>query len=1095
MVTMKTEENTHSYTRPSNKFYPPHIDQSQSLLRTNLLTTKLPNKRHNNKIVVIEAQAGQGKTTLASQFLDYNSHPSIWYQVGPEDSDPVLLLSSLLANLSSNLPDFSSPQLTTILNEGSVGPLDLARCTNILLKDLDLHLVKDIYFVFDDLHLIEYDALTNSLLEHLIDTSPPKVHFIFISRQPLELKSKVLRNGSQIVYINTADLALDIEEIEELYNNVLNQGISREDAAEIQRITNGWIMGIVLASHPISGRRRFWLDFSNVTLSTSSKKGHMLDYFQEEIFDQIPQNLHNPFLELAFLQEIPADLATEITGIENFSHVLFEMTQANFFIYSLDDKQHVFRFHHFFQEFLQKRAESQLTTTDITRIYNHEASYYLDRDMTEKALTCYKNGGDLEAMEKILQEKGMSLIAKNRTITILTLLQSIPEETLFQYSWLTLYAGLLRVDFAPQTTLKFFNSARLHFIDTEEETGELITLSQTIYFHFVISGQYNVGSKFLLRAERLLEKLKSSLPTSIIIMAARNLASGYCFFNGDMEKARHFIKMASTLATRHNIRNFIASTRFIQGYIELLSGNHTKYLIEAEICFGLLNDPLVGESNKLTMRVMHLCYLSMTGDYQNYSLQQELLKESIDRKVVEQTVAAPYFFVWSSSNLFSKGQAEQGLELLNKGLGITSTSSTDHMHSQILQWQAFGKALTGKQKEAQDCLSESAGLRNIAGGPFYIAFHNIIAGGIYTRLKMFDKAQGRLEKGLELARSIPSAFLTLCALMNTSYFKYEYESPEAALKDLESGLSLMKNSGYDHFWSWEPVMMTNLLSLAVKKGIEKDFAQSLARKRLGIIFSDDGKPVPLLKFTLLDSFELSMGKKSLLHAKDFTPYQRELLGLLLTAKGQRIPQDRIQLELWPDNSPENARKSFDTLLNRLRKLLAPHLPSQVKDYLYIQKGILCLANYEIDALEFIETAKTGLSHSRNNDWLQAHNAFRTAASLYRGMLPEDTFKSEQSLAYNDQLVHILVEFATIWATNMANTGQPEEATALVEQILQINLLEEELTQLLYQLYNQNNSPLKARNTLERYRKALTKAGYTKEEITEFMDEITKGQLE
>ena len=112
-------------------------------------------------------------------------------------------------------------------------------------------------------------------------------------------------------------------------------------------------------------------------------------------------------------------------------------------------------------------------------------------------------------------------------------------------------------------------------------------------------------------------------------MAARNLASGYCFFNGDMEKARHFITLASTLATRHNIRNFIASTRFIQGYIELLSGNHTKYLREAEICFGLLNDPLVGESNKLTMRVMYLCYLSMTGDNQNYDCQQELLKKSI----------------------------------------------------------------------------------------------------------------------------------------------------------------------------------------------------------------------------------------------------------------------------------------------------------------------------------------------------------------------------------------------------------------------------------------------------------------------------------
>lgn len=1090
---MKSEESSLSYARPSNKFYPPHIDPSQSLLRHNLLTTKLPGKTHNKKVIVIEAQAGQGKTTLVSQFLDYNNNAFIWYQIGQEDSDPVLLLSSLLTNLSNNLPDFSSPQLTAILNEGSVGPLELTRCANILLKDLDFHLLEDMYFVFDDLHLIEYDALTNSLLEHIIDTSPPKVHFIFISRQPLELKSKILRNGNQIAYVNTADLALSINEIEDLYNNVLNQGISRQDAIEIEKITDGWIMGIILASHPISGRRRFWLDSSNATLSTIHRKGHMLDYFQEEIFDQIPEHLHTPFLELAFLQEIPIDLATEITGVDNISQVLSDMFRANFFIDSLDDKKNVFRFQQFFQEFLQIRAKEQFTPSDIAHIYNQEAHYYLERNMTEMALTCYKNGRDFETMAEILREKGMSLIAKNRAIYILALLKSIPEKTLFQYSWLTLYAGLMQVDFTPQATLLFFDSARKSFVDTGEEVGELMALSQTIYFHFVVSGKYNVGSKFLPRAETLLEQLKSTLPTPIIIMAARNLASGYCFFNGDMEKARHFITMASTLATRHNIRNFIASTRFIQGYIELLSGNHTKYLREAEICFGLLNDPLVGESNKLTMRVMYLCYLSMTGDYQNYDCQQELLKKSIKQEVIDQTVAAPYLFIWSSSNLFSKGRIEQGLELLGKSLGITSTASTDHMHSQILQWQAFGNALAGKNKRAQKHLNESAELRNNAGGPFYSAFHNIIAGAVYTRLKMFDKAQRSLEKGLALARSIPSTFLTLCALMNTSYLKYESEEPEAALEDLEAGLSLMKNSGYDHFWSWEPVMMTKLLALAVKRDKEKSFARSLAQQRLGLNFSDDGASMPLLKFTLLDSFELSVAGKTFLQAKDLTPAQRELLGLLLTAKGQRISQDRIQLELWPDNSPDNARKSFDTLLNRLRNKLEPHLPGEIKeDYLYTQKGILGLANYEIDALKFIKTAKAGLSYSRKNDWLQAHNSFQTALSIYRGILPEDTFKSEQAFAYNDQLVQILVECTTTWATNMANTGRTEEATALVEQILQINLIEEDLTQLLYQLYIQNNNPLKARDTLERYRKSLAKADYTKEEITEFLDEIRTG---
>ena len=129
---MKPEENFVNSTTPSNKFYSPHIDHSQSLLRTNLLRSKFPDQRHSKKVIIIEAQAGQGKTTLASQFLNSTGNISIWYQIGPEDSDPVLLLSSLLTNLSNNLSGFGYPQLASILTEGSVGPLDLTRCANLL---------------------------------------------------------------------------------------------------------------------------------------------------------------------------------------------------------------------------------------------------------------------------------------------------------------------------------------------------------------------------------------------------------------------------------------------------------------------------------------------------------------------------------------------------------------------------------------------------------------------------------------------------------------------------------------------------------------------------------------------------------------------------------------------------------------------------------------------------------------------------------------------------------------------------------------------------------------------------------------------------
>jgi len=1077
---MKQDESFTSYVAPSNKFYPPLVDSSQFLLRDNLLQSKLPDRSHNKKAIIIEAQAGQGKTTLAFQFLEHNANTYIWYQIGPEDSDPVQLLSSLLFNLCANLPGFISPQLTDILNEEGVGPLDLIRCSNILLQDLDKYLDRDIYLVFDDMHRIEFGAHSNKLFEHLLDTSPPKVHFIFLSRQPIEIKGTTIRNGSQIAYLSTTDLALDNQDIEELYTTVLKKEISRQDAVKIHKITNGWIMGIILASHPISGRSKFWLDDATDTLATVSGTGHMLDYFQDEIFAQIPSDLHLPFLKISFLQEIPADLATEIAGIADFGRILSGLSRENYFIYNLDDRQQVFRFHHFFQEFLQQRAKTRFSDREIGEIHGMEARYYLKRDITDKALTCYRNGHDFKAMDDILQEKGMELIAKNRTFTILNLLQSIPNETLFEYSWLTLYAGLLRVDYVPQTTLPFWESARASFNQSGEEIGELIALSQTLYFHFGISGAYKKGAELLPRTECLLEKHKRTLPVTIRIFAARNLASGYCFFQGDMKKARHYILSASTLAGRHNIRNFIASSRFIQGYIELLSGNRARYLREAEVCYTLFHDPLVSESNRLTIRVMNFCYLSMTGDHHNFSMQQLALQKSIDQTVVAQSVAAPYLYVWGSSNLFSLGKPKQALEMLRKGLNVTSTASVDHMLSQILQWTAFGLALTGYAAEAENEISEASRLRERAGGPFFIAFHNIIAGAVYTRIKKYDQALPCLEKGLAISQTIPSTYLTICALFNLSYFKLQSENPEAALDDLEAGLSLMKINGYNHFWSWEPTMMTRLLSLAVKRDIEKSFAQSLAQTRLHVNFSDEGETLPLLKFRLMDSFEISMSGKALLQAKDLTPYQRELLGLLITAKGQRIPQEKIQLELWPDSSPENARKSFDTLLTRMRKLLAPHLPIPVKNYLFLQKGIVCLSNYEIDALQFVEAARTGLAHSKNSDLLQAHDAFQTAIALWNGAMPEDTFQSDQVLAFNDTLVRLMIKIGSIWAQDLAETGKLGEATDILERILRIDSLEEELTIQLYTFHCRNNNHLKAREILERYRKALLKSDYSEE---------------
>ena len=763
-----TSQSTQSLqkTIASNKFYPPRINQSQSLLRHDIISKRMPEAFNSKNIIVVEAQAGQGKTTLVHQYLDHCGHPFIWYQIGTEDNDPVLLLSALQLALSKKIDSFSSPQLMDILEKGQVGPMDLQGCANILLNDIDNILEEDMYIVFDDLHLINDSQLTNSLLDYLIDTSPPKLHFIITSRHPLQLNAQMLTRNPQLTYLDTGDLALAISDIENLYHNVFDMELSRPEAENVFKITNGWIMGIVLAANPFAkGKTAKSGGISyRSELTLDNKDGYILSYFEQEIFSHVPTELHSVFLTLSFLDEIDIDLARILTKFKDIDRHLEQMADENFFVYRLDDEGTVFRFHHLFQEFLQILGRKQLPQDRITAIYSSAADYYLEQNLIEKVLKALRAGEDYARMERVLKENGLSLLAANRTVTILGILQSIPEQTLLEHGWLTFFHGLLSTDFAPRLTLPFFESCITQFAESGDEAGELMSLSQIIYFHFVISGNYRTGSKLLDRTRTLFERNVERLPTEVSILVARNLAAGYCFFDGRMKEAHHYAQSACDLATRHDSLNFIASSRFILGYIGLLSGNQRVARNETEKSFALGHNPLVGMSNRLTLHIMQLCQLSMYGDIEGFMQHKDMIQASVDQKVVRQTVAAPYLYVWSSIAMIGAGRPEEAIDIIEHGMLVSKTAAIGHMTSQFLQWRAFAHALLGNNRKVQQDLELSASLRKEAAGhstqPTIMQFQER-----HWRLRGTRKKDGNCSKApLKPARISPLTISGPCCL-------------------------------------------------------------------------------------------------------------------------------------------------------------------------------------------------------------------------------------------------------------------------------------------------------------------------------------------
>jgi len=1071
----------------SNKFYPPCINQSQSIPRHAIISDRVPVEDRSQKIMVIEAQAGQGKTTLVPQYLEHCQKPFLWYQVGSEDNDPVLLLSALQLALSRKIEDFSSPQLVSILEKGQIGPLDLQGCANILLNDIDTSLKEELFIVFDDLHLVHQAPHTNQLIDYMIDTSPPRLHFILTSRHPLQLNARALRKNPQLIYIDSEALALNINDIENLYRSILKTTITRSQAQGILTLTNGWIMGIVLTAHPLNrGDRKLpsRTGSDRSRLLNKEKDGYILRYFEDEIFSHLPETLHDTFFKLSFLDEIDVALARVLANVEDIDLHLGRMADENFFVYRLDDENRVFRFHHLFQEFLQVSGRHVLGSETVASIFRRAALYYLENELIEKALKALCNGSDFSQMEDVLRSHGLKLVSANRTVTILEILKTIPVKILLKHSWLSFFHGLLSRDFTPQQTLPFFESCREQFARSHEEIGELMSLTQIIYFHFVISGNYVTGSELLERTRTLFERNSNYLPDEIFIIVARNLAAGYCIFDGKMERAHHYAQLGCDLATHRDSKNFIAATRFILGYIGLLSGNRRMARSEIEKSHVLASEPLVGMSNRLTLHIMQLCELSMHGDFMVFQHQKDLIQAHTDQKVVRQTVAAPYLYLWSCIALIARGKNDEALGIIDLGMLVSKTAASGHMTSQFLQWRALIQAIDGNENEALKDIEESSRLRAAAGGPFYVAYHQAIKGAVLALLKKYEVAAEAIDQALQIADEIPSPYARTCALAYRGYIHLMKNDTASAASCIREWLQLMKKNDYSYFWGWEPKAMSALLCSAVTLEAEPDFARMCARDRLGIGILDGGEPIQMLFIKILGTFSIGTRDQPLFGPQDFSAHQRELFGLLISSPGQQISQDQVQLAFWPDSPPDKARKAFDTMMTRLRKTLREKLVAPVDNYLSLEKGYVQLSNTSIDGVQFIQAASRALKLGKQGLWWQAGNCFTSALSCWDKFIPTEHFFSDQALDFSDEIQDTLRTICLTWSNRLLELNRLEEALDLLENSERLLSADEDYILLRYQLYQRKHNPHKARDILKTYRQELLRLGYSEDEADE-----------
>ncbi len=200
------------------------------------------------RLVLISAPAGYGKTAAVSQWLDTVDIPSAWYTLDQHDNDLATFLEYVLATMRAVYPGAGRPSELMLRAPDLPSPERLAES---LLHDL-VALPGPLILVLD-----EYQAILNpdihTVMSRVLQYLPSHVHLIITTRTDPPLPLERLRGRGQMSEIRSADLRFTTQETTELLRGVLDDAESEGIAALLEESTEGWAVGLQLAAASLRG--------------------------------------------------------------------------------------------------------------------------------------------------------------------------------------------------------------------------------------------------------------------------------------------------------------------------------------------------------------------------------------------------------------------------------------------------------------------------------------------------------------------------------------------------------------------------------------------------------------------------------------------------------------------------------------------------------------------------------------------------------------------------------------------------------------------------------------------------------------------------
>jgi LuxR family maltose regulon positive regulatory protein len=375
------------------------------------------------KLVLVDAPAGFGKTTLVAQWQvsRMERRPFAWLALDDGENDPSRLwwhIMHALQRASPGLTGEEKPQELRVHDPditGSVLP--------VLLNEL-ASLTAPVVLVLDGYQAITEPACHEQMAFFLVHL-PPSAQVVLITRTDPPLPIARLRAAGEMFELRARELRFSPAEAALYVQRMSAAELSLSDIAVLVERTEGWPAGLYLAALSLRGHP----SPSAFVGQFSGDNRFITDFLAEEVLSRQSHEIRQFLVRTSILSRFSAPLCDAVIGSANAAEVIDVLDRENLFVVPLDDARRWFRYHSLFAQMLR----GYLTRTEpglVAILHERARDWHRQSGSVDETIHHSAAAGDLTGAIELIAGHWPAYVGSGRMATVRGWLRMLGDDVI-----------------------------------------------------------------------------------------------------------------------------------------------------------------------------------------------------------------------------------------------------------------------------------------------------------------------------------------------------------------------------------------------------------------------------------------------------------------------------------------------------------------------------------------------------------------------------------------------------------------------------------------------------------------------------------------